>query len=389
MERKRQELPPVKDVPRLRAMEKERIEFDFRRCRRGRRWVRIYCATCALTAVLAILVLVCLKWNAFEASSGDTPKNTLSQKWEGFLLPDPEEYGKPTWSPIDPSDPQSPSLTPEKLYQFDYTAVPDGEIPILPMDLSLTDYGASYIHNLTGLNPDTEALLRQSLKQNQQPEYLSASQGPLVLIVHTHGTEAYSPNGAISYADDGSEIARSSDSKQNVVGVGRVLADSLNRAGISTLHCTILHDELQYKDSYARAEETIRQYLEQYPSIRLVIDVHRDSILKSTGEMVRPVSLIDGEAAAQVMCVVGSNWGGEDNPNWEGNLALALQLRQGLNQTYSNLCRPPYLKSSTYNQELAPYSVLLEIGASGNSFEEAERSAEAIARILSTIIPDL
>lgn len=388
MDRKRKELPPRQDVPRLRAMEKERIQFDFRRYRRGRRWVRIYFATCALTAVLAILVLVCLKWNVFLASGGGT-QNTLSQKWEGFLLPDPEDYSKPTWNPSDPSVPQSPSLTPEKLYQFDYSVVPDGEIPIIPMDLSLIEYGDSYIHNQTGLNPDTEALLRQNLKKDQHPEYLAVSQGPQVLIVHTHGTEAYSSDGAVSYVDDGSEIARSCDPEKSVVAVGKVLADALNRAGISTLHCTILHDEAQYKDSYSRAEDTIRGYLEQYPTIRLVIDVHRDSILKSTGEMVRPVSLINGEASAQVMCVVGSSWGGEDNPNWEGNLALALQLRQGLNQAYGNLCRPPYLKPSTYNQEIAPYSLLLEVGSSGNSLAEAKRSAEAIANILSTIVPNL
>ena len=386
MERKRKELPPQREVPRLHAVPKERIEFDFLRVRRVRRWSRIYLVTCALTAVLAILVLVCLNWR-------DTPppgsQNAGTQRLEGFLLPNAEDYSKPTWSPTDPSKPNAPSLTPEQLYQFDYNAVPDGEVPIIPMDLSLTEYGDSYIHNLTGLQPDTEALLRQDLNKSHQPEYLSVSQGPLVLIVHTHGTEAYSPDGAISYVDDGSELARSSDPSENVVAVGKVLADSLNRAGIATLHCTVLHDAIQYKDSYARTEETIRQYLEKYPTIRLVIDVHRDSILKSTGEMVRPVSLIDGEAAAQVMCVVGSSWGGEDNPNWEGNLALALQLRQGLNQSYKNLCRPPYLKSSTYNQELAPYSLLLEIGASGNSLTEAERSAKAIAQILSTIIPSL
>ena len=88
-----------------------------------------------------------------------------------------------------------------------------------------------------------------------------------------------------------------------------------------------MHDQNQYKDSYARAEETIKQYLAKYPSIRLVIDLHRDSVVKSTGELVRPVTLIDGGAAAQVMCVVGSNWGGEKNPNWEGNLALARKMQ--------------------------------------------------------------
>ena len=87
--------------------------------------------------------------------------------------------------------------------------------------------------------------------------------------------------------------------------------------------------------------------------------------------------------------MVGSTWGGEENPNWEGNLALALQLRKQLNEVYGNLCRPPYLKSSTYNQELAPYSLLLEVGACGNSLQEAKRSALAVAGELAKLIENL
>lgn len=384
---KRKELPPERELPLLEAVEREKIEFNFRRSRRFKRWYALYLATTVLVAALALAVLAALKWSDSPPSGGGA--DAWAEVWEGFLLPDSETVQKPGQTPSAPTQPAGPSLTPETLYQFDEQAVPDGQVPIIPLDLSLTDYGSSYIHNLTGLTPDTEALLTQSLKQTNPPANLSVSSGPLVLILHTHGTEGYSPDGAISYLDDGGELARSDDTERNVVAVGQALADCLNRAGIATVHCAIMHDEIQYKDSYARAEETIRKYLEQYPTLRLVIDVHRDSILKSTGEMVRPVSLIDGEAAAQVMCVVGSNWGGDENPRWEGNLALALQLREKLNTTYEKLCRPPYLKASTYNQELAPYSLLLEVGASGNSLAEAKRSAEAIAAALATMIPDL
>ena len=120
-----------------------------------------------------------------------------------------------------------------------------------------------------------------------------------------------------------------------------------------------------------------------------MIDLHRDSVVKSTGELVRPVTAVDGEAVAQVMCVVGSDWGGQENPNWQGNLSLALKLREELNQKYQNLCRPAYLRASTYNQELAPYSLLLEVGASGNSLAEAKRSASLIADALAKFIPEL
>ena len=150
-----------------------------------------------------------------------------------------------------------------------------------------------------------------------------------------------------------------------------------------------MHDRIQYKDSYARAEDTIRKYLEEYPTIKLVIDIHRDSIIKSSGEIVRPVTEHNGEAAAQVMCVVGSDWEGDSYPNWEDNLSLALKLREQLNSQCENVCRPVFLKSHTYNQEIAPYSILLEVGASGNSLQEAQRSAKLIGEALCMIITQI
>ncbi|MBR2353435.1 MAG: stage II sporulation protein P [Clostridia bacterium] len=315
---------------------------------------------------------------------------------EGFLIPDrdfpdqgEEDEGGADWETDEPiPDPKEP-LTLQTLYAFDYGAVPEGETPIIPMDLSLSEFGDAYINNATGLKPDTKKLLSMNLKD--VPTLLSVNRGadPLVLILHTHGTEGYSENGAISFLDRGEDLARSSDPSQNVLAVGQVLAETLNRAGVNTLHCTVMHDQPQYKDSYRRSEETIRRYLKEYPSIRLVIDLHRDSVLKSGGELVRPVTLVDGEPTAQMMCVIGSNWNGGSYPNWEKNLALALKLRAEMNREGENICRPVYLKGSTYNQELAPYSLLVEMGASGNSLEEAKRAAEKFAMALITIAPAL
>ena len=112
----------------------------------------------------------------------------------------------------------------------------------------------------------------------------------------------------------------------------------------------------------------------------MVIDVHRDSILKSTGELVRPVTEVNGDAAAQLMFVVG---GSDSSVYWQQNLALALNLRQTLNEKYNDICRPPYLKTSNYNQDLVPYSILIEAGSSGNSLEEVTVSAKLFAESLS------
>ena len=287
----------------------------------------------------------------------------------------------PTKKPQE-TEPDTPSAsappTYESIYDFDYYSVPPGETPIVPMNLSLSSYGNGYFHNDTSKSIDVKTMLESKI------DILTSTEGypqsaPLVLIVHTHGTESYSKNGAISFYDDGGELARTDNENENVVAIGRVISEVLNEKGISTVHCTIMHDKLQYKDAYKRSEETIKEYLKKYPSIKMVIDVHRDSILKSTGELVRPVTEVDGNAAAQLMLVVG---GSDSSVYWQQNLALALNLRQTLNDKYNDLCRPPYLKSSNYNQDLAPYSILLEAGASGNSLEEVTVSARLFADAL-------
>ena len=276
----------------------------------------------------------------------------------------------------------------KEIYDFDYSKVPSGKTPIIPMDLSLTSLGNLYINNSTGYKPDIETLLSAKLGFDGGYEYMSSAQGPFVLIVHTHGTEAYCEEGAI-YCDDDSNFARSQDVEKNVVSLGKEIADILNKNDIPTVHCTIMHDSVQYKDSYARAEETIKRYKEEYPTIKLVIDIHRDAIIKSSGEVVRPITQIDGETVSQIMCVVGSDWEGDNCDNWERNLSLALKLKEKLNAVCTNLCRPVNLRSHTYNQELSEYSLLLEVGASGNSFLEAMRAATIIGNELCSLIKEI
>ena len=355
MKQEKKALCDKKRVPLLRAAEREKIRFDefekYRVYRRHwkKRWYQMYFITASVAILLALGVLF---FNVSERRGG-----VLSSIISGFIrmeFMDPSEEEEPfdetrddsadssqdVWLPVDkplPSPPEKdeetavPPLTFEKLYSFDYDAVPNGAYPIIPMDLSLSTYGAGYIQNFTGFSPDTEALLQGSFRKEPSVEYLASSDKPSVLILHTHGTESYSAEGAISYTDAEASF-RSENLEENVVSVGKVLADALEAHGIGTIHCTVLHDRIQYKDSYARAADTIQAYLSEYPSIKLVIDLHRDAVMKTTGEMVRPVTLnAKGEATAQVMCVVGSSWNGEKNDRWEGNLALALQFRAALN----------------------------------------------------------
>ena len=367
-----------------------------------RRWYTIYLTT-TLSAVLAVLLLILfgvggngkllreeLGISAFADKVvawlvGSDGHRTGTDSEETYRYDDDTSEKDPPVSK--PGGDVSVSVSPNGLYDFDYSLVPEGHIPIIPMDLSLSQYGDTYINNDTGYLPNTAELIDKQL--GERYEQMSSTKSPLVLIIHTHGTEAYSENGAISFPEDEQDHARTSDTDRNVVAVGRALADELIKNGIPTAHCTILHDSVQYKDSYARAEDTINRYLAEYPTIKLVIDVHRDSIVRSTGEVVRPVTEYDGQAAAQVMCVVGSSWAGDECPNWENNLSLALKLKRELNEEYESLCRPPYLKGNTYNQEIAPYSLLLEVGSQGNSLEEAVLSARLVGEKLSELVGEI
>lgn len=281
-----------------------------------------------------------------------------------------------------------PTVSRDELYDFDKTLVPDGEIAIVPMDMSLASYGDNYIYNDTSYSPAV-AVLRDASDIIPEFNYMGSAVypvgEPVVLVIHTHGTEAYSPEGSISYKDEG-ELARSQDTDENVVAVGAVFAETLNERGVRTLHCEVMHDKESYKDSYIRAASSIARYLAKYPSIQYVVDIHRDSMTARDGSLIRPVTEVDGIATAQVMCVVGSNYNGTEHPNWQDNLSLALKYRTALNEKYENISRPVYLRGSAYNQQYAPLSILLEVGASGNSLSEAKNAAALAAEVLADII---
>lgn len=324
------------------------------------------------------LIEMILSRTLYPRTQNDAP-STESSKDIPVLVPQ-------TTAPILEQEPTDPAQ--RDIYIYDRSAVPAGQNPIIPLDLSLAELGPGYISNETAYTPDIAVLLEQ---ENILPVYNHMSAAiyppgdPLVLILHTHGTEAYSPDGAIAYANT-TDYARSNDPGQNVLAVGEHMAKILRERGIPTLHCTILHDKDAYKDAYIRAAETIRAYLTRYPSIQYVFDVHRDALIRGESDLVRPVTLIDGEVTAQVMILAGSDYKGANFPHWQTNLAFALQLREALNADYGNFVRPVYLRGAAFNEHFGPLSLLLEIGASGNSLPEAIRAGGLVAETLAQMI---
>lgn len=284
-----------------------------------------------------------------------------------------------------PSTEKLPTGTtvPEDIYAPQAGSIPSGMSAILPMDLSLTEYGHSYIYNTSTKKPDMQTL--RTYKVSTELSGIYPAGAPLVLIVHTHGTEGYSPEGSFFY-DPNAEIARTSDKNENVVSLGALIADILNSEGISTVHCDIMHDEESYSGSYERSAKAIKEYLAKYPTVRYVIDVHRDAVIRSGGELVRPIAMTGKGIAAQVMAVIGTGESSTGCPNYMSNLALAQLLREELSLVAENLCRPTCLRPSAYNQQYSVYSLLLEIGAAGNTKKEAELAAEYVGKALAKII---
>jgi stage II sporulation protein P len=136
------------------------------------------------------------------------------------------------------------------------------------------------------------------------------------------------------------------------------------------IHDREIYDYPSYTGSYSRSGEAVEEYLAEYPSIAVVIDLHRDAL--GSGEVVyKTMAAVEGEGSSQVMLLVGTGESGLSHPNWEENLKLALYLQQAMIDDYPTLARPITVTPERYNQHLSVGSLLLEVGRSGNTLQEA------------------
>ena len=186
------------------------------------------------------------------------------------------------------------------------------------------------------------------------------SPDPQVLVMHTHATEDYRLSAGLWFTPgDG---ARSTDRSINMCAVGRVVADTLNAAGIHTLHDETLNDYPSYTGSYANSRTVVQQYLAQYPSIKVVLDVHRDAIETENGSRMAPVCTVDGRQAAQVMIICGCDNGTTVQlPDWRQNLRVAAAWERAMEGMYPGFTRPVLFSYRFYNQDLTTGSLLIEI----------------------------
>lgn len=203
---------------------------------------------------------------------------------------------------------------------------------------------------------------------------------PQVLIVHTHTSEAYTPDEEYSYVQDDND--RTLDETFNVVAVGDRVEQLLKDAGVSVIHDKTLNDYPSYNGSYTRMLDIIELYLAEYPSISVVLDIHRDAVIYEDGSRFAASTVIDNRSAAQVMLVVGTNEGGLPHDGWERNLSFALDIQSAADELYPGLMRPVNLRSSRFNQHISPGALIVEVGASGNTLGEALYGSELFAKAL-------
>lgn len=237
-----------------------------------------------------------------------------------------------------------------------------------------------YMSNNTGQKINISGLLSESLGFN-----VTKSDEPQILIYHTHTTESYMENEE-AYAEGKGE-PRTLDPDKNVVAIGNVIASELEKAGYTVIHDSTVHDHPGFTGCYSRSAETVKEYLKEYPTIKIAIDVHRDSIGGDGSNRVAPVVTVDGKEAAQVMLVMGSETGSVTGyPNWKENLKLALKLQNVFESRYPSFARSVLLRSAKYNQNLTTGSILIEVGSDANTFGQAMYSGELVGKSIAELL---
>lgn len=245
---------------------------------------------------------------------------------------------------------------------------------------AVTISGEPDIRNDTSLDIDIGALLSDPLTLSLDAD------GPQILIIHTHGSEAYTQSAGDIYEE--SDPYRTQDNTHNVIALGDRLELVLEKYGLNVIHDTGVYDYPSYTGSYSRSGAAVEDYLEQYPGIEIVIDLHRDAI--GDGETVyKTRAEIDGEECAQVMLLVGTGENGLYHPFWQDNLRLALAMQSAMDNAYPTLARPLAIKSERYNQHLTHGSVILEVGSTGNTLDQALKAVELFGNAVGPVLAEL
>lgn len=225
------------------------------------------------------------------------------------------------------------------------------------------------VTNYPGYDIDIPAMLSQPLNLDLM------STSPTVLIFHSHTCESYENTEGYTASDP----YRTRDARYNMISIGEHLAKCLQDKGIGVIHDTTVHDYPSYDDAYTLSRETVKKYLEEYPSISLVLDLHRDAYQDANGNQATDTVTVNGQEAARLMLVSGTDAGGYTHTAWRENLSVAVKLHAILEKKYPGLCRDLTMRSYYFNQDLSPGALLVEVGTAGDTRQNALYTAELLA----------
>lgn len=283
----------------------------------------------------------------------------------------------------------SASVTPREIPQAS-SAQP--EIPkanqgkILVENMAGKEGGLAFSVNRIWLRNDTKLTQQQIADVLKEPMALTLEDTlePQVLIYQTHATESFCPYDSDVY--DKRYNWRTTDNNNNMVAVGAVMAQVLREQGIGVIQDTGQHDYPSYDGSYANSYRSVKDYLARYPTIKVVLDLHRDAIEREGSVIVKPTVEFNGKKYAQLMIVSNCDDGSGLIPNWRENLRFAAALCDKLEQNTPQITRPILFSYRKYNQQLSTGALLLEFGSHANTLEESKRTAILVGEALSQIL---
>ena len=350
-------------------------------------------AAAALSALRASLPLGALRWEMGDLWTRDqlSPAAVLAISQAPLLLSARAEVAE-LWHSAEEAPPAAAEEETEE-----HRPIPVEETPLdVPAPAETADNGVP-ARTLVPTDPSGYTVFGRCYISTSREEPLPLTalgepfaaalteEEPQILILHTHGSEAYTPAPGTEVVWSGDY--RTTDTRYNVVKVGDEMAAAFGEAGISVLHDRTLYDYPSYSGAYDRALAAIQSYLAQYPSIRFILDVHRDAIEDGQGNQYKVISPIEGVGtAAQMTLVVGSDGSGLTHPDWMENLRLAVALQQDILAEYPTLMRPLLLRNSRYNQHATTGSLLVEVGAAGNAPEEAALAGRLFAQRMTEVL---
>ena len=244
----------------------------------------------------------------------------------------------------------------------------------LPENYKITNASGLKINNATNYEVDLDEFCKKPL------DFKLNLNEPEVLIIHTHTTECYIGNEMTG------ESERTTNEAYNMCHIGEIVSQTLNSHGILTIHDKTIHDYPSYQGAYTRALKTIEKNLKKNPSIKVVLDIHRDAYVYADGSKLRVASEIESEDVAQVMLVLGTDSMGLEHSNWKSNITFAAKVQNTAEIMYPTMMRPLNLRRERFNMHATKGSLLLEIGSNGNSIKEAEKSAAYIGSAIAAVL---